>query len=455
MIENRRSNPLVRSLTRRTLLGAGAVMGVALLLAACVPPGAPSPTATTPSDVSTTLTSDEITLTVRTSQEGADPLKALTDAFTAQHPNVSFDVTSESNLALGQNARRVFTGDNAPDISFLSNVKEIAEDGILANLDPYAEAFGWSQWSQPLLDMNRFGANGERGTGSLYAVGVGYNVTGVFYNKKIASELGITVPTTFAEFDAAAKKAVDAGYEGLSVAAKDIGTLFLIQLVQNSFGDATEINDWVFQRPGATFDQPAMVKAAAQLQEWKSNGVIGPDALSVDYPTMMGNFQAGKALFVGIGDWEASRVAAALGDDVGFFLMPPASASSKTYAMASPASYVIPASAKNPDAAAYFLNWIHTDETARKLVVDTIGSFPGGPVDLPVPNSDIELIQTTTSAFAEVSASGGAVDFISNATQAIGQTTLVPECQALLLGSITPEQFVANVQKAYETELSR
>lgn len=43
--------------------------------------------------------------------------------------------------------------------------------------------------------MARLSPDGKRGDGSLYAVGIGYNVTGISYNKKVAAQLGISDPS--------------------------------------------------------------------------------------------------------------------------------------------------------------------------------------------------------------------------------------------------------------------
>ena len=198
-----------------------------------------------------------------------------------------------------------------------------------------------------------------------------------------------------------------------------------------------------------------MLKAAQKLQEWTKNGVISPDAVSVDYPTMMADFQAGKALYVPVGDWENARLAAAMGDNVGFFLIPPADAGAKQYTMASPANYSIPAGSKNKDAAAYFLNWVQSNDQARKIIVDVLGSSPGGPVDMPVPTSSSTLVGQTLAAFQQVLADDGAVDFIANGSAAFTLNTLNPEMQALVLGSRTPQEFIDTVQAGYAADLGR
>ena len=429
----------------------------ALALTACAPPGpVDGPGTTSPGEISTTLTTEDVTLEVMTNTEAADALTKLTDAFTAQHPNVTFDIIADANANLAANMSRILTRENPPSLIFTPSVGQLAQDGLLTDLDPYADAFGWDSWSQKLLDINRVSADGVRGSGPLYAVGIGYNITGIFYNKEIAAEVGMTEPpTTFAEFDDAAYAAVDAGHLGISVAAKDAGTPFLLQLVQQAHGDSDAISDWTVQEPGSSFDQPGMLEAAEQLQQWKADGVISADAVAVDYPTMMADFQAGKALFVPVGDWEVQRLVAAMGDNVGFFLMPTVDAGEKQYAPAFPSNHSIPSGADNKDVAAFFLNWLHTDEQARQLIVDVIGSSPGGPADLPAPESDVTLAQETAAAFQQILSGEGAVDFFANVSQSFTMSIMNPMMQELMLGSKTPTQFVDDVQAAYESELMK
>ena len=56
----------------------------------------------------------------------------------------------------------------------------------------------------------RVGANGQRGDGPLYAMGLNFSMTGVFYNKKLAAQVGMSQPpSTLAEFDAVLQQAKD------------------------------------------------------------------------------------------------------------------------------------------------------------------------------------------------------------------------------------------------------
>ena len=85
------------------------------------------------------------------------------------------------------------------------------------------------------------------------------------------------------------------------------------------------------------------------------------------------------------GDWQNAGYDKDLPGNVGFFVFPPAEAGGKLAAMSAPLTYGIAAKAKNADCAAFFLNWVATNDKAREIDVAVGGSNPGGPPDLPIP----------------------------------------------------------------------
>ncbi len=107
---------------------------------------------------------------------------------------------------------RLLSSDNPPDLIRLPTLISLVKDGLLKNLDDYATAFGWDKWPAAQLVQNRVSTDGTRGSGSLYAMGLNNSLTGVFYNKKLAQQIGMTEPPkTVAEFEALLAKAKSAG----------------------------------------------------------------------------------------------------------------------------------------------------------------------------------------------------------------------------------------------------
>ena len=63
------------------------------------------------------------------------------------------------------------------------------------------------------------------------------------------------------------------------------------------------------------------------------------------------------------------------------------------------------------------------------------------------------MLTDVVAAFNKVSAAGGQVPFVQNATPGISNQAWNPESQLLVAGKSTPQQFVTNVQAKYEDEL--
>ena len=170
----------------------------------------------------------------------------------------------------------------------------------------------------------------------------------------------------------------------------------------------------------------------------------------------MSRFIGGTGLFLFNGDWESGNLDKQMAGNAGFFLMPPATAGAKHAAMSAPLTYGVGAKAKNPDCAAFFLNWVATNENARKINVEVGGSNPGGPPDLPIPAVTPGSVTEATLAAGNVLAGdNGAMDFIANATGAIFAEGWTPELQKMVGGRQDAAGMLTAVQAEYEKELSR
>ena len=68
------------------------------------------------------------------------------------------------------------------------------------------------------------------------------------------------------------------------------------------------INDWIFQKPGATIDTPTEpARRRSTCEQWIKAGYFAKDVNSLDYATMMSRFIGGKGLFMFDGDWESGQ----------------------------------------------------------------------------------------------------------------------------------------------------
>ncbi|HEV8460935.1 MAG TPA: extracellular solute-binding protein [Gaiellaceae bacterium] len=382
----------------------------------------------------------------------------LMNLFHKQHPNVTWKIRQDAFATITQNAPLVLNGPNPPDLMRLPQVSGLVKDHLLKNLDGYFKAFHWNRFPASQLSQVRMPAAGRpRGTGSLWAFGLNYSLTGVFYNKTLAAKVGMTsVPTTLAQFDALLAKAKAAGVTPIVQfnGGATGGLLFPLQQLMAIYGPPSPINNWIFQKPAANIDTPSNLQAATHLQDWIKAGYFNSDANATDYPTMMSKFQHGDGLFMFDGDWESGNLDKLMPGQVGFFLMPTLKAGQPHTAMSAPLTYGIAAKAKHADCAAFFFNWVATNPAARKLNVAVGGSNPGGPPSLPVPSQKKgSLISQTLAAGKVVASQNGAMDFIANATGAIYAQSWTPAVQKLFAGQTSPGDVLKTVQSDYVSQV--
>jgi len=387
------------------------------------------------------------------------PIK-LSEEFTKQYPNVTWDIKQDQFTNLINETPRLLAGDNPPDLIRLPTMVSFAKEGLLKNLDDYAKAFGWDKWPVPQLDQNRVGADGTRGSGSLYAMGLNYSLTGVFYNKKLAAQIGMTQPPkTLTELEDLLAKAKSAGLLPImewGSAKSGMGLAFPLQALMASVGSTQPINDWIFQKKGATIDTPENLKAAQHLEQWIKSGYFPSDINAIEYTDSNARFVKGEGVFTFNGDWENADYDKNMAGNVGFFVMPPADASGSPAAMSAPLTYGIAAKAKNADCAAFFFNWVASNPTARQIDVAVGGSNPGGPADAAMPTVAAgSITNDTLAAGAVVGKAGTAMDFIANSTSSIFAQGWTPELQKMVGGKQDAAGLLKAVQAEYVRELSQ
>ncbi|NAS22663.1 extracellular solute-binding protein [Herbidospora sp. NEAU-GS84] len=447
--------------SRRSRVAMVVILGGSLA-AACAAPGSgnaqPTAAASSAPALSAAPTCGTEPITLKGYFETGFPIaRALTDEFTKQHPNVTWDIREDQFAVITQNAPRVLA-DDPPDLMRLPQVSELVKNNLLKNLDDYAKVFGWDKWPPSQLEQMRLAPGGAvRGEGSLYAMGLNFSMTGVFYNKKLAEQIGMTTPPeTLADLDAALAKAKEAGLAPIAQfnGGATGGLAFPLQDLMASYGPPAPINEWIYQKPGATIDTPSNLQATQHLEKWIKSGYFWKDVNAVDYATMMSRFIKGDGLFMFNGDWESGNLDKQMAGNIGFFLMPPAQAGGKRAAMSAPLTFGIGANAKNADCAAAFLNWVATDTQARTIGVEVGGSHPMGPADAPMPPVAAgSVTENTLAAGARIAEDNGAMDFIANATGAIYAKSWTPNLQKLVAGEQTPDGLLKSVQADYQSQV--
>ncbi|HEY4886952.1 MAG TPA: ABC transporter substrate-binding protein [Candidatus Dormibacteraeota bacterium] len=435
------------------------LLAVASVGAACAAPGSATATSSGAASGGTAgCGTAPVTLSAYF-ETGFDLPFKLSAEFTKQYPNVTWNITQDQFTNLINETPRVLASDNPPDLIRLPTLTSFAKEGLLKNLDVYAAGFGWDKWPVPQLSQNRVGSDGTRGAGPLYAMGLNYSLTGVFYNKKQAAQIGMSQPPkTLAEFESFLTKAKAAGLLPImewGSAKSGMGLAFPLQALMASVGPVGPINDWIYGKSGATVDTASNLEAAKHLETWIKNGYFPSDINAIEYTDSNARFTKGEGVFTFNGDWENADYDKNLSANTGFFVMPSSQAGGNPAAMSAPLTYGIAAKAKHADCAAFFFNWVASNSTARQIDVTVGGSNPGGPAGASVPSVTAGSVTSQTLAAGNVVGKAGtSMDFIANATSSIFAQGWTPELQKMVGGKQDAAGLLKAVQAEYQREIA-
>ncbi|MFE9040226.1 extracellular solute-binding protein [Streptomyces sp. NPDC007818] len=436
-----------RSLRRtRTTVACSLLVAAVTGLTACsgLTPGGQS-AATASGPVSTAMPTSKVKLTI-VSSENAGTTKALGKAFEAKYPNVTVDFQYTGPDDYDKSLNLKLSSDNAPDLALLNKLGTTVKAGLVRDLDPYAEAYGWTTaYPSSQLDQWRARDDGkELGVGHLWAAPAGFSVVGVYYNKEIAAKLGIEQPTDRDAFEAALAKAKAAGQLPVQLGNLQGHSAFIVQSIADASDGVGYTSAWVHGKPGASIQSRGGQDGARTLASWAKQGYLPSGANGYDLPASVAEFTKGKGLFLFNGSWDAQVIEKAMPGKAGFFAFP--DYDGKVTGIGTSVAYAIPAKAKNPDVAAAFLDFMNSPEAAE--IQFSTGFLPVAHADK-VKAAKGHVMNDVAKGWAAVNTDNGLVNFFANSTPTMNDT-LISTSQRLIGGKITPEAYVDALQDDWD-----
>jgi raffinose/stachyose/melibiose transport system substrate-binding protein len=377
----------------------------------------------------------------------AKQIKRLNASFLSTYPNVKIKRVAKSFTDLQTTLKLAVSSNKAPDIVEANQGRpimgQLVKGGLLKPLDAYSDAYGWKdRWSRTLLDLNRFSADGKTfGSGNLYGVSQQGEIVGVFYNRDKVS----SVPKTFGEFEQMLAKAKSQGETPIAFGNLDkFGGIHEFQTIQNQFTHKEDVRDFVFARDSDGFDTVENRNAAAKLQEWADRGYFTPNFNGVGYDPAWQRFAKGNGPFTIAGTWITNDAVSALGDKLGFFLMPGREAGAQPTSLGGESlPWAITAKSKNADVAAAYIDFI-TNADAARIQVETD--------NLPAMKTDA---QPTTpvgkeifAAWKQLNETDGLTPYMDYATPTF-YDDFSGAVQRLMGGKLQPNAFTKDVQSDY------
>ncbi len=381
---------------------------------------------------------------------GLEPVeKALTANFMKQYPNVKINLVFKDFNTLITTVPRAVASGSGPDVFYGNQGFQI--DGSLVKakliipLDAYVKAYGWDKWYSPSTwSMFQWSADGKTfGSGNKYGVAsTGQNVD-LYYNKaKLAAAGFSTFPTTFADFQkmmTALKAKTPAGQPVIMLGDKDgFGSLHMAGGVIGAYVKPQAFRDWIFHKPGATVDTPAMIQALTVIQKWAQGGYFNKDAEATMYDDAARRFGKGEgAVFIG-GNWDAAIVQTGLKDNAGVANIPGQAAGQYAGIGATSGPWHISSKMKYPQVGAAWLNYIISSPEAIKMMY-AAQQIPA--IQSAQPPSGQAYLTEVSDAWQQLVKANGLLLYPDWASDSMLQT-LGGGFQKLIAGKTTPAELV-------------
>lgn len=444
---------------RRTFLSSTAAAGGLALLAACAPGSDDASSTSAPAPKADEVDKDitalgDITLTVwdqevRGSQDAA--ITALIATFEQTYPNITVDRVKQSFDDLQKQTSLALSGNDVPDVLQVNNARadmgEFVRAGQLTDLSGYADAYGWAdRFPESVLAKVRYSDDAVTfGDGSLWGVPQTGEVCGIYYSASRLQAAGGTVPTTWDELIALLGTLQSAGQQPVVLGNLDKWpALHVFGPLQAHYVGADEITELAMGNAGASWTDDANVQALTTLADWASNGYLGDSPNGLDYDTAWADYSKGTGVLLIGGSWLGTDLAAVMGDDVHFMAPPPGADGKVATTGGTGIPFSIPASAKNPAAAAAYIDFI-TSQDAMKLIADN-GGMPVLDTASYAPASGVN--KEIFEAFTAVSTDGVLLPYLDYATPTFADTA-GDTLQELLGGQTSPADAAAALQADY------
>lgn len=397
------------------------------------------------------LISSAETLTVFGDSGDGDTLARAKEQFEASHPGdtIEIDLIGWDDFMATVTLR--MASDNPPDIAQGNQGPvidgKLIQAGLIIPLDKYAEQYGWiDTFGKEALAEFMWSPDGsEWGKGSLFGINPVSEDLLVFYNKEKLASLGLSLPTTFAEFENTLAVAHAKGELAIQLGNADAwpGTHVWNQ-VEGVFDKAKNTRDWIFGVEGSRYDIPERLQAAQKIVEWVESGYFGSDFNGVGYDDAATYFTQGEGLYLPVGTWMIATLAENMGDNVGAIAMPPKSGNSFVSGGSFALPWHISSKASNPDLAAEFIALLMSKEFIDDIIM--VNRVPAQAATI-APQS--QLLAEVIEAANKLIGDNGKTFYPDWSTPTM-YDTFSQGFQKLLGGVSSPEEYLADVQADYE-----
>ena len=377
-------------------------------------------------------------------------LKNVTENYKQENPDFNYEIEVVSSDNLKQKVATLAASNDLPDVFAYdagTPLIDLMDAGLVVNVGEKLDALGVAdQIDSGAADFLTRLTN----TDSLYDLPLGQNIEGFWYNKALFEQAGIeNPPTTWDEMLEDAQKLLDAGIQPFAVGGADLwpATRLLNAYVMRKGG--TDFMDQAYAGE-KQYTDPALVEAAAMLQDMVDKGYFGVGPTTVDQNTAANMVMNGEAAIIYNGSWYVGQLnsdANAAGPDgIGFFNVPEVSGGPGTvteYSM-NCGTILALSSSKYDETTDGWLKYFVSN--AGDYAMDTQGSFRGYTIS-EMPSDISGYTQLVSDELSKVT--GTSAWFEAAMDSELSQIAQ-ENVQSLMNGDMTPEDYTQSLQDIWD-----
>lgn len=302
-------------------------------------------------------------------EETIAAMAALTAAYTAAHPDVTFEVENRPGGAEGDNLvkTRLATGEAGDIIQYNSG-------SLFQALNPEETLTDLTAIAGQANVVENFKTVVTAADGTVRGVPFGAAMGGgIYYNRKIYAELGLTVPKTWDEFMANNEKIKAAGKVAVAQTYKDtwtsqlfvLGDFFNVLAAEPNFAVDYTANKAKY----AT--SPAAAAGFQHLEDVFKGGYLNEDFGAATFDDGVRMVATGEAAHYPMLTFALGNIKQNYPEnvaDVGFFAQPGTDAAKNGLTVWMPAALYVPASTEHADEAKAFLDFVASVEGCNLMI---------------------------------------------------------------------------------------
>ena len=295
--------------------------------------------------------------------ERADLYEEIFSEFNKLYPNITATyITYDDDQYYSMLSTAIQTGD-APDLFATSGTKKIVFSNYvdMGACMPLDDLFDFSKWPDELM---RWGQVDGVTYMTPSALGDAY---GVYYNKDIFDQYGLTEPETWDDLINICDTLVANGVTPFALSGLDAnGIQWWFNTMMTSYSP-----EWNTEFPynGNDFTSPTFKEMLQVLSDFRDAGYFGKDYESMDTNGAYLYFSSGKAAMMADGSWQAYTYSAMNDVNMDVFLWPTKDGRCPTYnATATEVGFSIYSGTEHKDEAVLLAEYCMTYEPMQKIL---------------------------------------------------------------------------------------